>query len=346
LFYINNKDIGIDLGTANTLIYVKGRGIVLNQPSVIAVDVKAKRILAVGEEARKMLGKTPKHIKVFRPLEEGVISNFEMTAEMLREFLSKVIVAFSRFSRIRVVVGVPSGVTEVEKRAVEEVVRQMGAKDVYILDEPMAAAIGCGLPIDEPIGCMVADIGGGTSDIAIIALEGLVTNTSLRHAGDKLNDAIIAYMRKNFELVIGESMAEEVKIHLACAIRDPDDEWFRTAEYSASGRDVVTGLPRTYTLTPSDIHSALAEPIRVIVDAVKLTLENAPPAISADIVHTGIVLTGGGAFIRGLDKLIENETGISARVAPNALEAVAEGTGTSLANIDKLERYASRNRRY
>jgi len=265
---------------------------------------------------------------------------------MLREFLSKVLFAFSRFSRIRVVVGVPSGVTEVEKRAVEEVVRQMGAKEVYILDEPMAAAIGCGIPIDEPKGYMIADIGGGTSDIAIIALEGLVTNTSLRHAGDKLDDAIIAYMRKNFELVIGEIMAEEVKINLACAIRNPDDEWFRTAEYSASGSDVVTGLPRTYTLTPSDIYSALAEPIRVIVDAIKLTLENAPPAISADIAHTGIVLTGGGAFIRDLDKLIEQETGIAARVAPNALEAVAEGTGTSLANIDKLERYVSRNRRH
>ncbi|MCL2111694.1 MAG: rod shape-determining protein [Clostridiales bacterium] len=345
MFYLNTKDIGIDLGTANTLVYVKGRGIVLNQPSVIAVDAHAKRILAVGEEARKMLGKAPKHIKVFRPLEDGVISNFEMTAEMLREFLTKVLDAFSRFSRIRVVVGVPSGVTEVEKRAVEEVVRRMGAKVVYILDEPMAAAIGCGLPIDGSMGCMVADIGGGTSDIAIIALEGIVTNTSLRHAGDKLNEAIIAYMRKHYELVVGESIAEQVKINLACAIRNQNDEWFRTAEYNASGRDVVTGLPRTYTLTPSDIYAALAEPISVIVDGIRLTLENAPPAISADIAHTGIVLTGGGAFIRGLDKLIERETGIPARVASNALEAVAEGTGTSLANIDKLERYASRGRR-
>lgn len=345
MFYFNKKDIGIDLGTANTLVYVKGRGIVLNQPSVIAVDAHAKRILAVGAEAKKMIGKAPKHIKVIRPLEDGVISNFEMTAEMLREYLSKVLDAVSKLSRIRVVIGVPSGVTEVEKRAVEEVVRQMGAKDVYILEEPMAAAIGCGLPIDGPVGCMVADIGGGTSDIAIIALEGIVTSTSLRHAGDKLNESIIAYVRRNFELIIGESMAEEIKIHLGCAIRDPKDEWFRTEEFNASGRDIVTGLPRTYALTPADVYDALAEPISVIIDGVKLTLENAPPAISADIAGTGIVLTGGGALIRGLDTLIERETGITARVAPNALEAVAEGTGTSLANIDKLERYASRNKR-
>ena len=343
--FFAKRDIGIDLGTANTLIYVKGRGIVLNQPSIIAVDLHAKRILAVGKEARKMLGKTPKHIKVFRPLEEGVISNFEMTAEMLREYLSKVLGATSKLARIRVVIGVPSGVTEVEKRAVEEVVRQMGAKDVYILDEPMAAAIGVGLPIDGPEGCMVADIGGGTSDIAIIALEGIVTSTSLRYAGDKLNTALMAYLRKHFELVVGESMAEEVKISLACAIRDPKDEWFRKAEGYASGRDVVTGLPRTYTLKPNDVYNALIEPIHVIIDGIKSTLEDAPPAISADIAKRGIVLTGGGAFIRKLDRLIEIETGISARVAPNAIEAVAEGTGTSLSNIDKLERYASRGRR-
>ena len=345
MLYFNRKDIGIDLGTANTLVYVKGRGIVLDQPSIIAVDVKAKRILAVGEEARKMLGKTPKHIKVFRPLEEGVISNFEMAAEMLREFLSKVLSAVSRFSRIRVVIGVPSGVTEVEKRAVEEVARKMGAKDVYILDEPMAAAIGCGMPIDGPTGYMVADIGGGTSDIAIIALEGIVSSTSLRYAGDKLDEAIIAYMRKNFELVIGESMAEAIKINLGCAVHDPENEWFRTAVWNASGRDVVTGLPRTYALTPADVYHALAEPIGIIIDAIRLTLENAPPAISADIVRTGIVLTGGGALIRGLGRLVEEETGISVRVAKNALEAVAEGTGTSLSNIDKLERYVSRSRR-
>ena len=330
MLYLNRKDIGIDLGTANTLVYLKGRGIVLNQPSVIAVDIKAKRILAVGEEARKMLGKAPKHIKVFRPLEEGVISNFEMTAEMLREYLSKVLGMVSRFSQPRVVIGVPSGVTEVEKRAVEEVVRRMGAKEVYILDEPMAAAIGCGLPIDSSTGCMVADIGGGTSDIAIIALEGIVTSTSLRHAGDKLDEAIIAYMRKNFELVIGDSMAEAIKINLGCAIRDPEDEWYRTAEWNASGRDVVTGLPRTYTLTPADVYLALAESIRVIVDGIRLTLENAPPAISADIAKAGVVLTGGGAFWPKLVEEIKARLaflGVPVHVRPgeNEMLSLAEG---------------------
>ena len=339
-FYFGKKDIGIDLGTANTLVYVKGKGIILNQPSVIAVDVYAKRILAVGNEAKKMIGKSPKHIRVIRPLEDGVISNFEMTAEMLREFLSKVLDGVSRFAKIRIVIGVPSGVTEVEKRAVEEVVRQMGATEVYILDEPLAAAIGCGLPIDGPTGCMVADVGGGTSDIAIIALEGIVTSTSLRHAGDKLNEAIIAYIRKNYELIIGTSMAEELKIHLGCATLD-DDQFVNNTKYNVSGRDIVTGLPRTYAITPTEIFDALVEPLDVIMDAIKITLENAPPAIAADIANEGIVLTGGGALIRGLDRLIENETGIKARVAHNALEAVAEGTGTSLSNIDKLERYAS-----
>jgi rod shape-determining protein MreB len=345
MFGIGNKDVGIDLGTANTLVYLKGKGIILNQPSVIAVDTFAKRILAVGSEAKKMIGKTPKHIKVVRPLEEGVISNFEMTIEMLRVFLGKAIDKSSRFSRLRVVIGVPSGVTDVEKRSVEEVVRSMGAKDVYILDEPMAAAIGCGLPIDSPTGCMIADIGGGTTDIAIIALEGIVTSTSLRHAGDKLNDAIIAYIRKNFELFIGEAMAEELKIELGCAWLEADEVKNGFREWKVSGRDIVTGLPRTYTITSKDIYEAMEEAIGVIIDGIKQTLENAPPAIAADIASDGIVLTGGGALIRGLDKLISEQTGLPVAVAENALEAVAEGTGTSLSNIDKLERYASYTKR-
>jgi rod shape-determining protein MreB len=274
-----------------------------------------------------------------RPLEDGVISNFEMTAEMLRVFLGKAIGRVSRFSRLRVVIGVPSGVTEVEKRAVEDVIRRMGAKDVYILDEPMAAAIGCGLPIDSPTGCMVADIGGGTSDIAIIALEGIVTSTSLRHAGDKLNEAVVAYIRKNFELLIGERMAEELKIEIGCAWIDPETENHREAK--VSGRDIVTGLPRTYTVTSKDIFEAMRDSINVIIDGIKQTLEDAPPAIAADIAADGIMLTGGGALIRGIDKLISEQIGLPVTIAENALEAVAEGTGTSLANIDKLERYAS-----
>jgi rod shape-determining protein MreB len=337
---IGNKDVGIDLGTANTLVYVKGKGIILNQPSVIAVDTFARRILAVGEEAKKMIGKAPKHIKVVRPLEDGVISNFEMTGEMLRVFIRKSLDRTSRFTKLRVVVGVPTGVTPVEKRAVEEIVRQMGARDVYILDEPMAAAIGCGLPIDGPDGCMVADIGGGTSDIAIIALEGIVVSTSLRHAGDKLNEAIITYMRKNYELMIGDKMAEELKIELGCAYIDPKDS-AAPKEYPASGRDVVTGLPKTYNITSKDVFDALEESIDVIIDGIKLTLEDAPPAIAADIVKSGIVLTGGGALIKGLDTLITEQTGLNVTVADNALEAVAEGAGTCLSNIDKLERYAS-----
>ncbi|MDR0519128.1 MAG: rod shape-determining protein [Clostridiales Family XIII bacterium] len=341
MFGIGGKDVGIDLGTANTLVYIKGKGIVLNQPSVIAVDTFARRILAVGVEAKKMIGKVPKHIKVVRPLEDGVISNFEMTAEMLRVFISKALDKGSRLSNIRVVVGVPSGVTDVEKRAVEEVVRSMGAKDVYILDEPLAAAIGVGLPIDGPTGCMVADIGGGTSDIAIIALEGIVVSTSIRHAGDKLNEAIINYMRKNYELLIGEAMAEELKIEIGCAWLDPRDTKKNFLEWDASGRDIVSGLPRTYTVTSRDIYDALQESIQVILDGIKQTLEDAPPAIAEDIVHMGIVLTGGGALIRGLDRLISEETGLGVIIAENALEAVAEGAGTCLSNIDKLERYAS-----
>jgi rod shape-determining protein MreB len=341
MFGIGSRDVGIDLGTANTLVYIKGKGIVLNQPSVIAVDTFQRRILAVGTEAKRMIGKAPKHIKVVRPLEDGVISNFEMTAEMLRTFISKALDKGSRFSSFRVVVGVPTGVTEVEKRAVDEVVRSMGAKDVFILEEPMAAAIGCGLPIDGPEACMVADIGGGTSDIAIIALEGIVTSTSLRHAGDKLNDEIIAYMRKNFELIIGERMAEQLKIEIGCAYLSPEEKASGYKECKASGRDIVTGLPRTYTVTSREIFDALEEPIGVIVDGVKATLENAPPSVSEDIVRSGIVLTGGGALIPGLDRLIAESTGLDVYVAENALEAVAEGTGTSLSNIDKLERYSS-----
>jgi len=338
---LGSKDVGIDLGTANTLVYIKGRGIVLSQPSVIAVDTFARRILAVGAEAKRMLGKTPKHIKVVRPLEEGVISNFEMTAEMLRVFMGKALDNRSRLSSFRVVVGVPSGVTEVEKRAVEEVVRQMGAKDVYILDEPMAAAIGCNLPIDSPEACMIADVGGGTSDIAIIALEGIVSSTSLRHAGDKLNESIISYMRKNYELILGERMAEELKIEIGCAWIDTQKTKDGFREWKASGRDIVTGLPRSYTISEKDMYEALEEPIGVIVDGIKLTLENAPPSVAEDIARSGIVLTGGGALLHGFDKLIAEQTGLDVYVAENALEAVAEGTGTSLSNIDKLERYAS-----
>jgi len=338
---IGNVDIGIDLGTANTLIYVKGKGIIINEPSVIAIDKSAKKVIAVGEKARVMLGKSPKYIKVIRPLEEGVISNFEMAAVMLKEFLGRVMVRPGLFSRIRVVVGVPSGVTEVEKRAVEEVIRQMGAKEVYILDEPMAAAIGCGLEIESSTGCMIADVGGGTSDIAIIALEGIVTSTSLRIAGDKIDESIANYMRSKYELLIGDQMAEQVKKNVGCAYVDDNDD----TKFQASGRDIITGLPRTVTLSRKELLGAMQEPIEQILDGIKLTLENAPPEISADIVKNGMVLAGGGAYIFGIDKLIKKETGLDANVAENALEAVAHGTGLSLENIQRLQRYASNKKK-
>jgi rod shape-determining protein MreB len=338
-----NKDIGIDLGTANTLIYIKGKGIVVNQPSVIAVDKGLRRILAVGREAKDMIGKTPEHIKVVRPLQDGVISDFEMTANMLRVFLKGILDGAGLLTRIRIVVGVPSGVTEVEKRAVEEVIRQMGARDVFILDEPMAAAIGCGLPVDDPMGCMIADIGGGTSDIAVIALGGIVTSTSLRHAGDKLNEAIIAYMRRSYDLLIGDRTAEELKIAIGCAyIDDGADEDEKLLYLDAKGRDIITGLPKIVKVSSKEIHEALEEPISVIIDGVKTTLEHTPPELAADIVSHGMVLSGGGGLIRGLDKLITRHTGLQVFIAENALEAVAEGTGKSLKNIETLERYSSK----
>ncbi|MDR2355704.1 MAG: rod shape-determining protein [Clostridiales Family XIII bacterium] len=338
-----NKDIGIDLGTANTLIYIKGKGIVVNQPSVIAVDTGLRKILAVGREAKNMIGKTPEHIKVVRPLQDGVISDFEMTANMLRVFLKGILDGTGLLTRIRIVVGVPSGVTEVEKRAVEEVIRQMGARDVFILDEPMAAAIGCGLPVDDPMGCMIADIGGGTSDIAVIALGGIVTSTSLRHAGDKLNEAIIAYMRRSYDLLIGDRTAEELKIAIGCAyIDDGAEEEEKLLYLDAKGRDIITGLPKIIKVSSKEIHEALEEPIGVIIDGVKNTLEHTPPELAADIVSHGMVLSGGGGLIRGLDKLITRHTGLQVFIAENALEAVAEGTGKSLKNIEKLERYSSK----
>lgn len=335
------RDMGIDLGTANTLIYIKNKGIVLNEPSVIAVDSYTKNVLATGKEAKDMIGKAPENICVIRPLQDGVISDFEMTASMLKSYIKRVMPETSIFTKVRIVVGVPSGVTEVEKRAVEEVIRQMGAKEVYILEEPMAAAIGTGLAVDSAMGCMIADIGGGTSDIAIIALGGIVTSTSLRHAGDKLNDAIIAYMRKNYDLLIGDKTAEEIKVKIGCAYIDKSDpDGIR--EMQARGRDIITGLPKTIRITSIDAMKALEEPIKIIIDGIKSTLEKTPPEIAADIVGNGLMLSGGGGLIRGLDTLIEQSTGLKVTIAENALEAVAEGTGKSLSNIEKIQKYAGR----
>lgn len=343
-FKFFSQDLGIDLGTANTLIYSKDKGILLDEPSVIAVD-RNDQVLATGKEAKAMIGRAPANIKVVRPLQDGVISDFVMTQIMLKEYIKKVMEKRSSMTAMRVVVGVPSGVTEVEKRAVEEVVRQMGAKEVYILSEPMAAAIGSGLAVDEAEGCMIADIGGGTSDIAIIALGGIVTSTSLRFAGDKMDEAIVAYMRKNFSLLIGDKTAEDIKKTVGCVYTMEEAEDVVT-NMEARGRDIISGLPKTVTVQSADIMSALEEPISIILDGVKTTLEQAPPELAADIVNNGLMLAGGGALLRGLDKLIEYHTGMHVAIASNALEAVAEGTGKSLMNIEKVKRYAYTGKKY
>ncbi|MGI6727557.1 MAG: rod shape-determining protein [Anaerovoracaceae bacterium] len=344
-FSFFTMDIGIDLGTANTLVYTKNKGIVLNEPSVIAVDENTKKVLAVGMDAKEMIGRAPKHIKVIRPLQDGVISDFVMTQTMLQEFIRKVIPERSFVTKARIVVGVPSGVTGVEKRAVEEVVRQMGAKEVYILDEPMAAAIGVGIPVDEPVGHMIADIGGGTSDIAIIALGGIVTSISLRDAGDEMDEAIVAYMRKTYNLLIGDKTAEEIKMKIGCSY--PNEASLKEREEMvAKGRDVLSGLPKSVTIDSSDMLKALEETVNVIVEGIKNTLENAPPELSADISENGIILAGGGALIKGLDQLIQHHTGIEVIVAENALEAVAQGTGKSLECIDSIKRHVTREKKY
>ncbi|CDA90981.1 putative uncharacterized protein [Firmicutes bacterium CAG:238] len=339
------KDMGIDLGTANTLIYVKGSGIVLNEPSVIAVDSRGGKTLAVGAAAKEMLGKAPSNISVVRPLQDGVISDFDRTADMLKSFLEAAL-KIKRIRNFRVVVGVPSGVTEVEKRAVEEIVRQMGATEVFILEEPMAAAIGAGMPVDGTNGCMIADIGGGTTDVAIIALGGVVTSTSIRHAGDKMNEAIIQYMRKRHALLIGERTAEKLKINIGCACLDEDEDGNEViVSMDARGRDIISGLPKTLSVTNKDMMIALQESLDIIIDAIKTTIEKAPPEIAADIAERGMLLSGGGGKIYNLDKLIKKRTDMDVKVADNAFEAVAVGTGMSLDDIEKLKIYAQNDKK-
>ena len=339
------KDMGLDLGTANTLIFIKGSGIVLNEPSVIAVENRDGKTLAVGHEAKAMLGKAPASISVVRPLQDGVISDFDRTADMLKSFLETAL-KVKRIRNFRVVVGVPSGVTEVEKRAVEEIVRQMGATEVFILEEPMAAAIGAGMPVDGTNGCMIADIGGGTTDVAIIALGGVVTSTSIRHAGDKMNEAIIQDMRKRHALLIGEHTAEALKINIGCAYMDEDENGNEIIQtMNARGRDIISGLPKTLTVTNKDMMIALQESLDIIVDAVKATIEKAPPEIAADIAERGMLLSGGGGKIHNLDKLITKRTEMSVAVADNAFEAVAVGTGMSLEDIEKLKVYAQNDKK-
>ncbi|HYF79409.1 MAG TPA: rod shape-determining protein [Symbiobacteriaceae bacterium] len=330
------RDMGIDLGTANTLVFVKGRGIVIDEPSVVAVDRDRKEPLAVGAEAKQMLGRTPGNIIAIRPLKDGVIADFDITSTMLKYFIQK---AFPRRGpfRPRVVVGIPSGVTGVERRAVQDAALQAGAREAHVVEEPMAAAIGAGLPVEEPTGSMVVDIGGGTTEVAIISLGGLVTAKSIRVAGDELDEAIVQYVKRTYNMLIGERTGEEVKMTIGSAYPTGKEE---TMEIR--GRDLVTGLPRTLRVTSEEIRRAIQEPVSSILEAIKITLENTPPELAADIMDRGIVMTGGGALLRGLDTLISKETGMPVHVADEPLLCVVKGAGKCLDNIDILKR-VSRN---
>jgi rod shape-determining protein MreB len=336
-----SNDIGIDLGTANTLVYVKDRGIVLREPSVVAVQAGTKRVLAVGDEAKRMLGRTPGNIIAVRPLKDGVISDFEITEAMLKAFIQKAHRHKRFFSpRPRVVIAVPSGITEVEKRAVRESAYHAGARMVRLIEEPMAAAIGVGLPVQEAAGNMIVDIGGGTTEVAIISLAGIVFSRSIRVAGDELDESITNYMKRAYNLVIGERSAEEIKIKIGSAY--PLE---KETSMEVKGRDLVAGLPKTLTITSQEVREALLDPVSTIVQSVRITLERCPPELSADLVERGIVLAGGGALLRGLDRLIAEETGLPVHVAEDPLSAVAEGTGKVLQEIEFLTKLAGEDLR-
>lgn len=326
------RDIGIDLGTANTLVHVKGKGIVVREPSVVAINRKTNGILAVGDAAKQMIGRTPGDIVAIRPMKDGVIADFDVTQSMLKYFIKKAITGNS-FSKPRVVICVPSGVTEVEKRAVEEATLQAGAKEAYLIEEPMAAAIGANLPVEEPSGSMVVDIGGGTSEVAVISLGGIVTSKSLRIAGDEFDEAIVHYVKKEYNLMIGERTAEGIKMRIGAAYPKPKEEYMEVR-----GRDLITGLPKNVQISSTEIAEALKEPINSIIDSIKYTLEKTPPELASDIMDRGIMLTGGGALLSGLDKLINEETGMPVNIAENPLDCVAIGAGKVLDEIETLKR--------
>lgn len=332
------QDIGIDLGTATVLVYVRGKGIVLREPSVVAIDRNTNRLMAVGEEARKMLGRTPGNIVAIRPLREGVISDYEVTERMLKYFINKV--CGRRIFRPRIMVCVPSGVTEVEKKAVIDAAQQAGARKVYLIEEPIAAAIGAGLDISKASGCMVVDVGGGTTDVAVISLGGTVVSTSIKIAGDKFDEAIVRYMRKKHNIMIGERTAEELKINIGCVYPRVQE-----VTMEVRGRNLVSGLPRTIVVSSNEMLEALEEPAAAIVEAVHSVLEKTPPELAADISDKGIVLTGGGTLIYGLDTLINKKTGINTYVAEDAISCVALGTGKALDNLGILERSQITKRR-
>jgi len=325
-----SRDLGIDLGTANTLVFVKGEGIVLREPSVVAIEKNTNRVLALGEEAKGMLGRTPGNIIAVRPMRDGVIADFEITEMMLRHFIKKV---HNRHHlvRPRIVVGVPSGITGVEKRAVLDAAIHAGAREAYLIEEPMAAAIGANLPISDPAGSMIVDIGGGTTEVAVISLGGIVVAKSIRVAGDEMDEAIVTHCRKNYNLLIGERTAEEIKIEIGSAY--PIEE----TSLEVRGRDLVTGLPKTFTLTSTEVRDALSEPVSIVVDAARMTLEKTPPELAADIMDRGVVMAGGGSLLRGLDQHLTQETEMTVFVVDDPLSCVAYGTGKVLEEIDILK---------
>ncbi len=338
-FDLISNDIGIDLGTANTLVFVRGVGIVLNEPSVVAIETFSKKVLAIGAAAKEMVGRTPGEITAIRPLKDGVIADFEITEKLLSDFIKRV-VRHKYLMKPRIVISVPSGITEVEKRAVRDSAENAGAREVYLIQEPMAAAIGVGLPVDRPSGSMVIDIGGGTSEIAVIALNGIVNNTSIRIAGDELNEAIVLYLKKNYNLLIGELTAEEIKIKIGSAFPLEKEE-----STEIKGRDLVAGVPKTLKISSVQIREALAEPVNAIVEAVRQALERTPPELAADILDRGIILTGGGALLRGLDKRLRQETNLPVNVAEDPLTCVVRGTGKVLENMAQYSKVLIRSRR-
>ncbi len=333
------EEVGIDLGTANVLVYIKGKGIVLEEPSVVAVDEETDEILAVGQEAKEMLGKTPANIIAIRPLRDGVISDYDVTERMLKYFIKKTC-GSGRFFRPKIMVCVPSGVTEVEKRAVREAAAQAGGKDVFLMEEPLAAAIGADMDISRPDGIFVVDIGGGTSDIAVISLGGIVASTSLKIAGDRMDEAIIKYMRKKHKLYIGERMAETLKKEIGTAAPRPEE-----LKHICSGRDLVTGLPREVDVTSSEMMEALEEPLHAICEAIHSVLEKTPPELAADISTNGIIVTGGGGLLYGIDERIKQRTGIDVKIADDPMDCVAIGTGRALESIDMLQKSSINRKR-
>ncbi|MCX6826391.1 MAG: rod shape-determining protein [candidate division Zixibacteria bacterium] len=334
-----SSDVGIDLGTANTLVFVRGQGIVLNEPSVVAIEKATGKVLAVGSAAKEMLGRTPGEIAAIRPLKDGVIADFEISEKLLSDFIRRV-VRHKYLMKPRIVISVPSGITEVEKRAVRDSAENAGAREVFLLQEPMAAAIGVGLPVDQPSGIMIIDIGGGTSEIAVIALNGIVNNISIRIAGDEMNDAIVMYLKKNYNLLIGELMAEEVKIKIGSAF--PLD---KELSMEVKGRDLVAGVPKNLKLSSVQVREALVEPIERIVEAVRQSLEKTPPELASDILERGIIMTGGGALLRGLDKRLRQETNLPVNIADDPLTCVVRGTGKVLENMPQYSKVLMKSRR-